>query len=90
MAVDDDQINKNPFGFQLAGVVVNDSVTREAITRDEMRKFLKFIHDDNSYSRYYEDMYIMFHTGLRVSELCGLTVKDIDLNRNGGSRLFLS
>lgn len=60
MAVDDDQINKNPFGFQLAGVVVNDSVTREAITRDEMRKFLKFIHDDNSYSRYYEDMYIMF------------------------------
>ena len=37
MAVDDDLIVKNPFGFQLAGVVVNDSVTREAISKDQMR-----------------------------------------------------
>ena len=34
MAVDDDIIVKNPFGFQLAGVLVNDSVTREAISKD--------------------------------------------------------
>ena len=40
MAVDDDVLYKNPFGFELAGVVVNDSVTREALTRDQMRKFL--------------------------------------------------
>ena len=44
MAVDDDILVKNPFGFQLAGVVVNDSVTREAISREQMRKFLKFVH----------------------------------------------
>lgn len=81
MAVDDDLITKNPFGFQLAGVVVNDSVTREAITKDEMKKFLKFIHDDNCYNKYYEAVYILFHTGLRVSEFCGLTIKDIDLDR---------
>ena len=43
MAVDDDVLHKNPFGFELAGVVVNDSVTREALTRDQMRKFLKFV-----------------------------------------------
>lgn len=36
MAVDDDILVKNPFGFQLAGVVVNDSVTREAISREQM------------------------------------------------------
>ena len=47
MAVDDDLLNKNPFAFELAGVVVNDSVTREAITWDQMNKFLKFVHDDN-------------------------------------------
>ena len=46
MAVDDDVLTKNPFQFELAGVVVNDSVTREAITKDQMRKFLKFVHDD--------------------------------------------
>lgn len=79
MAVDDDILNKNPFGFQLAGVVVNDSVTREAISREDMRRFLKFVHDDNCYCKYYEAVYILFHTGLRISEFCGLTLKDIDL-----------
>ena len=37
MAVDDDVLHKNPFAFELAGVVVNDSVTREAITKEQMR-----------------------------------------------------
>ena len=81
MAVDDDVLVKNPFGFQLAGVVVNDSVTREAISRDQMKKFLKFVHDDNVYCKYYEVVYILFHTGMRISEFCGLTLKDIDLEK---------
>ena len=79
MAVDDDCLQKNPFGFELAGVVVNDSVTREAITKDQMRKFLKFVHDDNVYCKYYEVVYILFHTGMRISEFCGLTVSDLDM-----------
>ena len=79
MAVDDDCLQKNPFGFELAGVVVNDSVTREAITRDQMRKFLKFVHDDNCYCKYYEAVYILFHTGMRISEFCGLTIHDLDM-----------
>lgn len=79
MAVDDDVLHKNPFGFELATVIVNDSVTREAITKDQMRKFLKFIHDDNVYCKYYEVVYILFHTGMRISEFCGLTLKNIDL-----------
>jgi integrase len=82
MAVDDDILVKNPFGFELAGVVVNDTVTREAITKDQMRKFLKFVKDDNVYCKYYEAFYILFHTGMRISEFCGLTIKDIDLENN--------
>lgn len=54
MAVYDDVLHKNPFSFELATVIVNDSVTREAITRDQMRKFLKFVHDDNVYCKYYK------------------------------------
>ena len=65
MAVDDDVLMKNPFQFELAGVVVND-----AVTRDQMRKFLKFIHDDVVYCKYYEVIYILFHTGMRISEFC--------------------
>lgn len=79
MAVDDDVLHKNPFGFELAGVVVNDSVTREAVSKDQMRKFLKFVHDDNVYCKYYEVVYILFHTGMRISEFCGLTLKDLDM-----------
>ena len=79
MAVDDDYLQKIPFGFQLAGVVINDSVTREAITKDQMRKFLKFVRDDNNYCKYYEAFYILFHTGMRISEFCGLTIRDLDM-----------
>ena len=79
MAVDDDCLHKNPFGFDLAGVVVNDSLTREAISRDQMRKFLKFIRDDNCYCKYYEAVFILFHTGMRISEFCGLTISDLDM-----------
>ncbi len=81
MAVDDDIIVKNPFGFQLATVLGNDSVTRKAITKDQMRKFLKFIHDNVAYCKYYEVVYILFHTGMRISEFCGLTLRDIDLEK---------
>ena len=81
MAVDDDILVKTPFGFQLAGVLVNDAVTREAITKDQMKKFLKFVHDDVVYCKYYEVVYILFHTGMRISVFCGLTLKDIDLEK---------
>ena len=78
MAVDDDLLRKNPFDFELATVIVNDSVTREAITKDQERKFLKFIQNDQHYCRYYEGIYILFHTGLRISEFTGLTKDSID------------
>ena len=78
MAADDDLIRKNPFDFQLATVVVNDSVTREAITRKQQRTFLEFVKNDVHFCQYYEGIYILFHTGMRISEFVGLTVSDID------------
>ena len=78
LATDDDLIRKNPFEFQLATVVVNDSVTREAITRDQERKLLKFIKNDKHFSRYYDGIYVLFKTGVRISEFCGLIAEDID------------
>ena len=79
MAVDDDLIRKNPFEFQLATVIVNDSVTREAITRKQERAFLEFVKNDKHFSRYYEGIYILFKTGLRISEFAGLTLADLDM-----------
>ena len=81
MAVDDDLIRKNPFEFQLATVVVNDSVTREAITRKQQREFLRFIKEDKHICKYYDGIYILFNTGLRVSEFVGLTISDIEFDK---------
>ncbi len=47
-----------------------------------MKKFLKFVHDDNCYCKYYEVVYILFHTGMRISEFCGLTISDIDFEHH--------
>ena len=79
MAVDDDLIRKNPFEFQLATVVVNDSVTREAITRKQERAFLEFVASDKHFCKYYGGIYILFKTGLRISEFVGLTLADVDM-----------
>lgn len=78
MAENDDLIRKNPFQFELASVIVNDSVTRESITRKQQREYLKFVQEDKHFSRYYGGIFILFHTGLRISEFCGLTLEDID------------
>ncbi len=79
MAVDDDLIRKNPFEFQLATVVVNDSVTREAITRKQEKAFLEFVAGDRHFCKYYDGIYILFKTGLRISEFVGLTLADVDM-----------
>lgn len=81
MAMDDDILVKNPFNFELVGVLVNDSVTREAISKEDMRRFLKFVHDDNVFCKYYEVVFILFHTGMRISEFCGLTLRDVDMEK---------
>ena len=79
MAVDDDILRKNPFEFMLATVIVNDSVTREAISRKEERTFLEYVKNDAHYCKYYDGMYILFKTGMRISEFVGLTVSDLDM-----------
>lgn len=79
MAVDDDILIKNPFEFQLATVVVNDAIMREAISRADERKFLEFVKNDNHFCQYYDGIFLLFKTGMRISEFTGLTIQDIDL-----------
>ena len=82
MAADDDMIIKNPFQFELHTVVVNDSVKRDAITREQERKFLEFIENDPHYSQFYDAIFILFKTGRCISEFCELTIKEVDFRKN--------
>ena len=79
MAMDDDLIRKNPFQFELGTVLYDDSVKREAITKMQEKAFLEFVKNDQHFSRYYEGIFILFKTGLRISEFVGLTISDVDL-----------
>lgn len=79
LAVDDDLLRKNPFEFQLVSVIINDTIRRNAITHDQKRKFLEFVKNDKHFSKYYDGIYILFFTGIRISEFCGITLPDINL-----------
>lgn len=68
MAVDDDLILKNPFGFELGTILVNDSQKREAVSLEDEARFLEFVKNDPHYNRYYDAFYILFKTGLRISD----------------------
>ena len=43
---------------------------------------MRFVKDDKHFSKYYEGIYILFNTGVRISEFCGLTVSDIDFQNH--------
>lgn len=80
MAVDDDLIRKNPFKFKLSDVLKSDAQKRPALTKKQQREYLSFIkHYGNGC--YYEDIVILLGTGLRVSELYGLTKADVDMTQ---------
>lgn len=90
MAVDDDMILKNPFDFEMSSVLINDSNKREALSPQDQKRFLEFVQNDKHYSKYYDAFLFLFSTGLRISEFCGLTVKElcqrIVANRNRPKR----
>lgn len=81
MAVDDELISRNPFDFPISDIMMNNAVKRDALTNDEQKRFLKFVKEDSHFSKFYEGFYILIHTGMRISEFCGLTYKDIDFKR---------
>ena len=74
----DDCVRKNPFDFKLNEVLENDTKEKVALTEEQELALLSFIKTDNVYHKPYDDVLILLKTGLRISELCGLTVADID------------
>ncbi len=77
-ALESDWVSFNPFDFKM-DVLVNDSDTRDAVSPKDMRRFLDFVKTSKVYRKYYDLIYILFSTGLRVSELCGLTLDAVDI-----------
>ena len=77
-AVDYDYIAKNP--FRRITTDKSDSKKMEALSVNDMNRFLDFCSKDSHSSHCYDMLYVLFWTGLRASELCGLTLDNIDMN----------
>jgi len=78
-AIQDDCIRKNPFDFQLNAVIEDDTEPKVPLTPEQEESLLSFMQGDSVYQKYYDEVAILLGTGIRISELCGLTEKDIDL-----------
>ena len=78
MVYDEDAVRKNPFVFKLTDVVVDDTVPRAALTEEHLGIWMNFIEKDSTYYKYYDEFVVLLETGMRVSEFCGLTRKDLD------------
>ncbi len=77
-AIQDDCIRKNPFDFKLNTVIEDDTIPKVPLTPKQEEEFLAFVQGDKVYQKYYDELVILLGTGLRISELCGLTDTDLD------------
>ena len=77
-AILDDCIRKIPFDFQLNTVIEDDTEPKVPLTPAQEESFLSFAQNDKVYQKYYDELIILLGTGLRISELCGLTDTDIN------------
>lgn len=78
MAVNDNILYKNPFDWDLKDHLSLSEKKKKALDTREKTFYLDYIKRDKHYSKYYPFYYILFETGVRISEFCGLTIDDID------------
>ena len=81
MAVQDDCLRKNPFDFQINEVINDDTVPKVPLTPTQENELLDFMQNDPVYAKYYDELVILLETGLRISELCGLTPADLNFEK---------
>lgn len=77
-ALDYDYVAKNP--FRRITTDRSDSKKMKALSVEDMNRFLDFCLNDTHSSHCYDMLYVLFWSGLRASELCGLTLDNIDMD----------
>ena len=87
LACNEDIIRKNPFLFSLSDFLPNDTTKRNPLTQNQQEGLLNFIKESVVWRKYYDIVNILLGTGIRVSELCGLTIDDVDFENR---RIFIN
>ena len=81
MLVDDGVIRTNPANNALRELKRNEKVTkgvRRALSPEQQAAFLNFVRNDPSSEKWRDIVIILFGTGMRSSELCGLLWENVD------------
>lgn len=81
LAVDSDLIRKNPCRNCKKEIKVNPS-NKKALTVNEQQNFLDFVKNSNVYKIYYPILNFALSTGLRIGEIIGLRLDEIDMKEN--------
>lgn len=76
-AMENDWVRKNPFKFRVASVLPDKRRTREALTPTQQKEYFETAQMFLKRS-WYIQLVILVETGVRVGELCGLTIADIN------------
>ena len=79
-AVECNIIKKNPFSFPLSDVIPKHTKQKLPLSSEEQSRLLEFVKNDKTLIKYYNEIVILLETGLRISELCGLTVHDVNFH----------
>ena len=80
LALDDDLINKNPAKGCMKDYK-DSSEKKQALTLAEEKEFLSRVRENPKMSWLYPMYAILLITGLRISELLGLTWNDVDMEK---------
>ena len=78
IAVDDDLIRKNPCSISL-DFLPDESRDRNIISYEDEERFLDFISQNVKSDWLHDVLIVLIETGIRVGELCGLTVDNVNL-----------
>lgn len=81
MACEENIILKNPCAFPLNSIIIDDTNKKEVLPLEQQKKLLSFVKKDAWGSRYYDVMIVLLNTGMRIGELSGLTIDDIDFEK---------
>lgn len=81
LAVEDGLIVKSPTNFKLSSLIRDRSkTTKRALTEEEIELLLDYMTNGPKAAQNLKPIFVLLlETGLRISEFCGLTKNDIDL-----------
>lgn len=80
-SMDSGELTYNPCAFKLYKVVPKDAAHREAISEQNVNALLDFCRTDKMSQKNLYPLTILFGTGMRISEMAGLTFADVDLSK---------